>query len=139
MGVQAVNGALSSLSVCMAYIADLLQPEHRAPAFGLVLCSYSLGILVGPLGGGYLPPAIASTAALAGMLFCILYVAALVPESTTERSRSEVGRSPLTFHTIFSLWIQANLQSVFDWFWKIIQILPLLGPHSGTRRLIKCF
>lgn len=89
--MQAVNGALSSLSICMAYVADVLHPEHRAPAFGLLLCSFSVGILVGPLGGGYIPPSVASVAALAGLITCVFYVAVLIPESTTAENRLAVS------------------------------------------------
>lgn len=87
---QALNGALSSMSICMAYIADLLHPDHRAPAFGLILCSFSVGILVGPAGGGYIQPKMASVLAPAGLLGCILYIALLIPESTTRESRLAV-------------------------------------------------
>lgn len=74
----------------MAYVADLVRPEHRAASFGLILCSFSVGILVGPLGGGYISPPVASVAALAGLLFCVLYVALLVPESSTPEARQKV-------------------------------------------------
>lgn len=84
---QALNGALSSMSICMAYVADVLHPDHRAPTFGLILCSFSVGILVGPLGGGYINPRVASIAALSGLLSCVLYVIFLIPESTTKESR----------------------------------------------------
>lgn len=92
MKLQALNGALSSLSICMAYVADLLHPEHRAPTFGLVLCSYSVGILVGPFGGGYVPPKLASIIAPAGLVGCILYIIFFIPESTTKESRLAVSK-----------------------------------------------
>lgn len=88
--LQAVNGALSSISICMAYTADLLQPRHRAPTFGLILASFSVGILVGPLGGGYVSPPTAAIVALAGLGGCVLYVVLLIPESTTKEGRLKV-------------------------------------------------
>ena len=88
--VQAVNGAFSSISICMAYVADLIMPEHRAATFGLILCSFSVGILVGPLGGGYIHPPLASILALAGLCFCVLYVVLFIPESSSLESRQKV-------------------------------------------------
>lgn len=92
--LQAVNGALSSISICMAYVSDKLHPENRAPTFGLIICSFSVGILVGPLGGGYIPPPIASILALSGILFCVLYVLFFIPESVTPEAAREVCPNP---------------------------------------------
>lgn len=89
--LQALNGAFSSVSICMAYVADLIQPQNRAASFGLILCSFSVGILVGPLGGGYIRPTTASILALVGLMICILYVILLVPESSTQESRQKVS------------------------------------------------
>jgi DHA1 family tetracycline resistance protein-like MFS transporter len=86
---QAINGALSSFSICMAYASDLLQVDNRAPAFGLILSSFSVGILVGPLGGGYIPPKICSFVALGGVAFCVIVAAFLIPESTTKETRMQ--------------------------------------------------
>lgn len=88
--MQALNGAFSSISICMAYVADLVRSEHRAATFGLILCSFSVGILVGPLGGGYITPPVASILALAGLGFCILYVVLLIPESSSVEARRKV-------------------------------------------------
>ena len=74
----------------MAYVADLVLPQHRAAAFGLILCSFSVGILVGPLGGGYITPPVASIAALVGLCFCVLYVVLLIPESSSAEARQKV-------------------------------------------------
>ena len=89
--MQAVNGALSSVSICMAYVADKLHPENRAPTFGLIICSFSVGILVGPLGGGYITPPIASLLSLSGVLFCVLYVLFFIPESVTAEASQLVS------------------------------------------------
>lgn len=80
----------------MAYVADLILPQHRAATFGLILCSFSVGILVGPLGGGYITPPVASILALSGLCFCILYVVLLVPESSSAESRQKVCASMLS-------------------------------------------
>ena len=41
--LQAVNGAISSLSISLAFVADLLAPQHRAACFGLIMASFSVG------------------------------------------------------------------------------------------------
>jgi len=53
---QALYGAFSCISLALAYVADRLQPQHRAAAFGYVMASLSIGVLVGPLLGGALAP-----------------------------------------------------------------------------------
>ena len=97
--MQAINGALSSVSICMAYVADVLHPEHRASSFGIILCCYSIGILVGPLGGGYIPPKTASVVSLGGLLLCVLYIILLIPESTSKENRLAVSH-----HAQLSMW-----------------------------------
>lgn len=54
---QALYGAFSCISLALAYVADKLQPRHRAPAFGYVMASLCVGVLIGPLLGGALQPA----------------------------------------------------------------------------------
>ena len=41
---RALTGAVNSISVALAYIADKTSPQHRAPAFGLLLATATLGI-----------------------------------------------------------------------------------------------
>lgn len=73
--------AFSSLSVGMAYIADGVSPQNRSAAFGMVLAVFSLGIIIGPLLGGFLPQNAALY--LAGVLgvSATLYAVFLLPES----------------------------------------------------------
>lgn len=54
--LQALYGAFSCISLALAYVADRLQPCHRAPAFGYVMASLCVGVLLGPLVGGALNP-----------------------------------------------------------------------------------
>lgn len=54
--MQALYGAFSCISLALAYVADRLQPCHRAPAFGYVMASLCVGVLLGPLVGGALNP-----------------------------------------------------------------------------------
>lgn len=43
---RALTGAVNSISVALAYIADKTLPQHRAPAFGLLLATATLGIFL---------------------------------------------------------------------------------------------
>jgi len=44
----------ASITTAMAYIADVVKPEERAGAFGLVGAAFGLGFIVGPAIGGLL-------------------------------------------------------------------------------------
>lgn len=62
----------------------------RAPAFGAVLASLSLGILIGPAIGGMLDPLTASlTASVIGAL-CMLYVVFFLAESLSPHAAAAV-------------------------------------------------
>ena len=92
--VQALNGSISSVSICLAYVADKLPPGHRAACFGLILASFSMGILIGPPIGGLLPPIIASYTAVSCVGATMLYVIFVLDESLSERSKQEVSLKP---------------------------------------------
>ena len=79
--MQALFGAFSSISISLAYTADLLAPRLRAPTFGFILASFSLGILLGPLLGANIPLPMASLLAVTGIGVCIAFVAVFMPES----------------------------------------------------------
>ncbi|KAK9826348.1 hypothetical protein WJX81_000370 [Elliptochloris bilobata] len=78
---QALYGAFSCISLALAYVADRLQPCHRAPAFGYVMASLCVGVLLGPLVGGSLNPETAGWVACGGVGFCLAYTLVFVPES----------------------------------------------------------
>ncbi|KAK9864269.1 hypothetical protein WJX84_011024 [Apatococcus fuscideae] len=39
-----LNGAFSSMAICLAFIADRISPDNRAAAFGMLMCSFSLTV-----------------------------------------------------------------------------------------------
>ncbi|KAL3156285.1 hypothetical protein ABBQ32_012557 [Trebouxia sp. C0010 RCD-2024] len=108
---QALNGSISSVSICLAYVADKLPPGHRAACFGLILASFSMGILIGPPIGGLLQPIVASYVAISCVLGSLLYVIVVLDESLSERSRLEAQEKHLN-----------GPQSLFTQ-WKTIKIL----------------
>lgn len=46
---RALTGVANSISIALAYIADKTSPQHRAPAFGLLLATATLGTSPPPL------------------------------------------------------------------------------------------
>lgn len=55
LGARLVSGMTgASLSVGMAYIADITEPEKRAQSFGLVGAAFGLGFILGPAVSGLL-------------------------------------------------------------------------------------
>lgn len=81
-----LGGAISILSISLAFVADMLPPVHRAAGFGGLMASFSFGILIGPaLGSAFT----AKTSALAGCVvgfLSALYVFLFIPESLSKES-----------------------------------------------------
>ena len=105
--LQAMNGSISSVSICLAYVADKLAPGHRAACFGLILASFSMGILIGPPIGGLLPPIVASYTAMSCVVASLLYVVVVLEESLSERSRNEVSQRAEEVHGTFACGVSA--------------------------------
>lgn len=108
--LQALNGSISSVSICLAYVADKLPPGHRAACFGLILASFSMGILIGPPIGGLLPPIIASYTSICCVGGALMYVIFVLDESLSERSRQEVCRCFVVLPRRVCLWCCAKHQ-----------------------------
>ena len=53
--VQAFTQSVSIIAPSLAYMADRIDREHRAAAFGLIIASFSVAILIGPPVGALLP------------------------------------------------------------------------------------
>lgn len=85
--VQVLTSGLSSVTVALSFIADLLPKHLRASAFGLIMAAFSLCIIIGPALGGVL----SSTAAVKGALVCctatVIYTFFMIPESLPEETR----------------------------------------------------
>ncbi|KAK9787487.1 hypothetical protein WJX73_002756 [Symbiochloris irregularis] len=78
---QVLNGAFSSISIAMSYIADVIQPHNRAPVFGIIMACFYFGFLLGPLLGGLLDPVQCGVFAAGGLGACILWVILFLPET----------------------------------------------------------
>lgn len=74
-------GAFSCISICLASVADMVPPQHRAATFGFAMASFSSGVVAGPLAGGLLSPLAAAWVGAGGVLFNVLYTILFVKES----------------------------------------------------------
>ncbi|KAG2492911.1 hypothetical protein HYH03_008825 [Edaphochlamys debaryana] len=78
---SAVGGMVSSFTMMLTAVADLMEQRHRATAIGYLTSCFSLGILVGPILGGYLSITAALWTTLATTFVTLAFVALAVPES----------------------------------------------------------
>ena len=88
--MQALLGAFSCISICLASVADMVPPHHRAATFGFAMASFSSGVVVGPLVGGLLSPLAAACVGAGGVLFNALYTLLFVKESLPPAARKQV-------------------------------------------------
>lgn len=65
--LTALGGVVSSFSMTMVAVADLLPARHRATAAGYISASFSIGVLVGPLAGGLMSTLNAGVRTLVGL------------------------------------------------------------------------
>ncbi len=85
--VQALVGAFSCISICLAYVADLMPPQHRGASFGFILASFSFGVVIGPLTGALLLPLQAAWVAVSASALNLVYTALLLPESLSPAAK----------------------------------------------------
>jgi len=79
--VQAFTGSATIVTPSLAYVADVMPPQHRATCFGLIMASFSVAILIGPPLGVLLKPATAPLVTMGVVGMCMLCTAFLLPES----------------------------------------------------------
>src|SRR3954466_1442594 len=82
----------ASISTAMAYISDIVAPEKRASAFGMIGAAFGVGFILGPAVGGLLgnsdprlPFWVAAGLSLANAAYGYLFV----PESLPKERRKE--------------------------------------------------
>ena len=90
LSVQTLNGAFSSMAICLAFIADRISPDNRAAAFGMLMCSFSVAALIGPSLGGILTPIHSAYVCVGGIAFCTVCVILFIPETLTEAAKEAV-------------------------------------------------
>ena len=92
---RAVTGAANSISVALAYIADKTSPQNRAPAFGLLLATATLGVVTAPIGASMDAQPLATTAVI-GHLATIAYTWLRLPESLAPAQRTPFTTASLS-------------------------------------------
>jgi MFS family permease len=92
---RAFTGAANSISVALAYIADKTSPRNRAPAFGLLLATATLGVVTAPIGASMDAKPLATTA-VAGHLVTIVYTWWRLPESLPPPMRTAFAPAALS-------------------------------------------
>jgi len=93
--IEGISGG--NISVTQAYVADRVEPEQRARAFGYVGAAFSAGIVLGPASGGWLLAhyGYATPFLLAAALQVVTLIAtiALLPESIAKKAEREKAAS----------------------------------------------
>ncbi len=85
---SALFDGVNSFSVSQAYIADVVAPERRAVAFGLVTAVVSVALLLGPALAGAVPDVESALWwALLGLGATTAWVALFLPESLSKDAR----------------------------------------------------
>ena len=91
VAVALAGTAAGTLATAQAYIADSTSPEHRARGLGLIGAAFGLGLMTGPVLGGFLslyslsaPAFAASTLALGNVTFGLF----VLPESLPAERRT---------------------------------------------------
>ncbi|EIE23230.1 MFS general substrate transporter [Coccomyxa subellipsoidea C-169] len=89
---SALVGAFSCISICLAYVADVMPARHRGATFGFIMASFSFGVVIGPMAGAVLSPLAASWFAVGGAAFNCVYTVLLLPESLSAEARKLARR-----------------------------------------------
>ena len=87
--LSALCDGISSMAPAQAYVSDVVPPERRAAAFGLITAVLSLALLLGPLLARPMPDEETALAvALLGMSGATLWVWFALPESLPASTRA---------------------------------------------------
>ena len=89
--LQAFAGFNAFLSLSTAFVSDLVSAQHRASAIGLIMAAFSVGLLFGPLMGGFLGTVVASALSVLGTSLALLLLIFTVPESLSQASKEGVS------------------------------------------------
>ena len=79
--VQAVTQSVSVIAPSLAYMSDRIDRDDRAAAFGLIIASFSVAILIGPPIGALLPLHAVPYATLLMLAAAVVGTAVFLPES----------------------------------------------------------
>lgn len=88
--MQAFAGTNLFVSLCSAYVSDLVSMHNRAAAIGLVMASFAVGFLVGPAIGGAISTISAALLATCGTFAALFLLVSFVQESLSDTAKQGV-------------------------------------------------
>ncbi|MGH7707613.1 MAG: MFS transporter [Vulcanimicrobiaceae bacterium] len=143
--VEGISGG--NISVTQAYVADRVEPQQRARAFGFIGAAFSSGIIIGPAAGGILLAhfgyAVPFLVAAAMQVVTLALTVAILPESIAQRADVKSG---ITFGDIRRCLEQAPVAALlgqkfayalalYGWFASFalaLQVLLGFGPSETS-------
>lgn len=126
--VQSFTQSVSLIAPSLAYMSDLIDASNRAAAFGLILASFSVAILIGPPIGAALDPSIVpwvTVGVIAMTLVCtwlFLPESLRIEDSSKAKHESDASNSSTMFH---STWKAVSILKRNSLFMKLTVILML--------------
>jgi MFS transporter, DHA1 family, tetracycline resistance protein len=94
--VEGISGG--NIGITQAYVADLVEPEDRSRAFGLIMATFGAGMVFGPAGAGLIYQAFPNhntgfsavfLAAAAMQLITLIATVLFLPESRSKQEEEE--------------------------------------------------
>ena len=91
--VGAVQGIINWIALALSALSDVMKPEWRAPAFGLLLAGFSLGFALAPLLalslGHFLVSILSLTTVVLGFVVTIFFLPETLSEASAARAKEE--------------------------------------------------
>ena len=98
--------------------AEEVALADRASAFGIIMASFSMGILIGPALGAVLNPLVAASVAAGTGAVCILFIMLLLPESLSQEAATAVRAWEYPYQIVFQLyacWAGYGQERMMPW------------------------
>ena len=131
--ISGLTGA--SVTVCMAYVADISTDEYRSSNYGLIGAAFGLGFIIGPALGGFLsaygPEAPFLAAAFLNILN-VLFGVFVLPESFPKEKRRAMDLKRLNPLISLKQIFKSPLILSFAFAYFLIQLAGLTHPSIWT-------
>lgn len=118
--VQAFTQSISLIAPSLAYMSDLIDAPNRAAAFGLILASFSIAILVGPPIGASLDPLVVPWVTMGMIMLTFVSTFIFLPESLGQEESVRAKEENTRAHGTSSNDTSVN---ILHSTWKAISIL----------------
>lgn len=118
--VQSFTQSVSLIAPSLAYMSDLIDPQNRAAAFGLILASFSIAILIGPPIGAALDPSTVPWVTMGVLVVTLAATYIFLPESVQQEESSR-AKDEAAIQEEHSTGIKS--MRMFRATWKAVSIL----------------